>query len=362
MTVWRYFDAKVLKKQKKEKAEDRKAKAKCGRKRFELPTYISASSVEPTYVQQTIHGVSRPVIHEITGRLVNLHRRWGDARLLRWLGRFSVGQAREALDEILLAEPDTVSVKSERLASALSAAGAVAITMLDPEYPPSLRVLDADAPPLLYVIGNLDRLKTKSIAIIGTRRPSAPGRAAARTVAEGVSRRGWCVVSGNAPGIDSNAHGASVAAGGETLVFPPVPLDEYEPSFRDGTPERVTVASPFVPGSAIGPWMFLRRNSLVAAQCCAAFIAETGTRGGTLDTLKKLHKLQRSTFATALPEDAKFSNAHKMVSAGGVRLLEISDPYGLWLSTINDAAEDCRRTPLPSTPILDDFFPEEVPQ
>ncbi len=289
---------------------------------------------------------------------MDVHRRVGDARLLRMLGHYSVGQGREALEEIL-ARAGQVSETAQKLASLVQNSGTELLTVLDPEYPACFRALEGDAPPFLYVQGDAARLKARSVAIIGTRRPSAVGRAAAKAVATAVVAQGWIVVSGNAPGVDCAAHETAVKQGGETLVCPPAPLDQYEQKFRGENPGQITVVSPFAPGLAIDPWMFLRRNTLVAAHCHAAYVAETGTRGGTLDTVKKLRHMRRPIFATDLPEEAQHRQAHAMLAAsGGVDLLNVSGPGG-WTEALLEAAENCEKQTAVRTPVLDDLFPEE---
>lgn len=249
---------------------------------------------------------------------------------------------------------------AEKHADALAQKSVKLLTVLDQEYPACLRALHNDAPPFLYVLGETGRLRTRSIAIIGTRRPTADGRAAASYVARHVSQEDWIVVSGNAPGIDAVAHAAAIEAGGATLVFPPAAMDQYVQGFRADDLAQVTVASPFVPGCPVEPWMFLRRNSLVAAHCHAAFVAETGTRGGTLDTVKKLARLRRAVFATELPETARYAEAHAMLAAGGVRLVPVLQKDQTAVRQILDAAARCLRHPAVSTPVLDDMFPEEL--
>lgn len=299
------------------------------------------------------------MIHEVTPPLVHLHRCLGNARLLRWLWRYSMGQSHDALQEAVASLVSRETMAAESLASTCAERGAMLITILDPEYPASLRALNSEAPAFLYVMGDIDRLKARSIAIIGTRSPSRDGRESAGAMATGCAASNWTVVSGNAPGIDAAAHHAAVAGGGDTLVFPPAPIDQYSPSFRGGTADNTTVASPFAPGSPIDPWMFLCRNTLVATQCCAVFVAETGTRGGTLDTVKKARKFERPIFATALPDDAKFARSHAMLAAGGVALLDTTEPQSTWLPLITSAAGETLKHPATPTPILDDLFPEE---
>jgi DNA processing protein len=298
------------------------------------------------------------MIHRATADLIDLHRRVGDVRLLRALGQFSVGQTHDALHE-LCGTPSEPSTFARKLEVELAARDVILITIVDPEYPSCLRALDKDAPPFLYVIGSIELLKARSIAVIGTRNPSALGRAAARLVSEYCAESGWSIVSGNAPGIDASAHHGAVKSGGKTLIFPPTPIEQYVQSFRGKYPQHITIASCFAPGSRVEPWMFLRRNTLVARQCCAAFVAETGTRGGTLDTVKKLRKYGRDIFATDLPETATHCKAHAMLAAGGATLIDASCAESPDLSYIILAAEKCLSRPSVATPVLDDFFPEE---
>ncbi|MGI8905275.1 MAG: DNA-processing protein DprA [Candidatus Sumerlaeaceae bacterium] len=182
------------------------------------------------------------------------------------------------------------------------------------------RLLDAlgdNTPPVLYAIGQLELFNTEAMAIIGTRRPSATGRNAARNYASAFAKRDIAVVSGNAPGVDAGAHDAALKAEGATVVFPPTPIEQFVPSFNVPPGGRVLIASPFPPGSKVQPWCFLRRNSLVAAFCRGSFIAETGTRGGTVDTVRKLRALNRPMWVTKLHEQEKHFRAHQLLKAGG---------------------------------------------
>lgn len=306
------------------------------------------------------------MIHQPTARILFLHKRLGDARLLRFLDRFSVGQGLEALTELQGAWNGAVGGAWENLAEELKKRGFGLITPLDAEYPSCFRAMGADGPPFLYVQGDAARLSAKSIAIIGTRKPTAAGRGAADGVGRAAVKDGWLVVSGNAPGVDCAGHTSALHKAessqyptGATLVFPPVPPEQYQPVFKNSDPARVTVASPFVPGMPVAPWMFLRRNSLVAAQCRAAFVAETGVRGGTLDTVKKLRQLRRPTFATLLPPNARFHAAHSMLASGGIELLDILNDAGT-ADAIIQAASAPQALPAVVTAVLNDFFGEDV--
>jgi DNA processing protein len=211
-------------------------------------------------------------------------------------------------------------------------------------YPARLiNALCGNAPPVLYAKGNLELLNAPSFAIIGTRRPSKVGRESARQYAKAMVSAGYAIVSGNAPGIDAAGHEETLRVGGGTIVFPPTPLDQFHASFHVPQGCRdIAVLSPFAPGSETEPWCFLQRNSLVAALCVGALVAETGTRGGTLDTVRKLRALGRPLWATELNADAKHFNAHRMLISGGAQGVPLVSSPGNVLKIVKALRSKCK--------------------
>ena len=72
--------------------------------------------------------------------------------------------------------------------------------------------------PILFVAGRLTAQDTRSVAVVGSRRASTAGLAAAVDIAEALARAGYVVVSGLAAGIDTAAHEAALAAQGRTVA------------------------------------------------------------------------------------------------------------------------------------------------
>ncbi|MGH7756446.1 MAG: DNA-processing protein DprA, partial [Vulcanimicrobiaceae bacterium] len=69
----------------------------------------------------------------------------------------------------------------------------------------------------LYLVGGLEGLARPTVAIVGTRAPSEPGRQRARDLAAALGSAGICVVSGLALGIDGAAHEGALAATAPTV-------------------------------------------------------------------------------------------------------------------------------------------------
>ena len=79
------------------------------------------------------------------------------------------------------------------------------ISIVDKEYPEILKEI-YDYPISLYIKGNKEILKDKSIAIIGCREASDYGKKAAKYFAYNLAREGINIVSGLARGVDSYSH------------------------------------------------------------------------------------------------------------------------------------------------------------
>ncbi|PKO15613.1 hypothetical protein CVU37_12350 [candidate division BRC1 bacterium HGW-BRC1-1] len=196
----------------------------------------------------------------------------------------------------------------------------------EPDYPWRVdEELQTEAPKLMFLRGDPELFARPAVALIGTRRPSAEGAGAAAAYARALVGAGFSIVSGNAPGVDAASHEAALASGGETVVFAPVPPDQFSPSFKVGESAvgRMLVASRFAPQTEVRPWNFLARNALVAAHCRAAIIVETGARGGTLNTLKHLRAMGRPTFVLRLSPDNTRAQVVDMLVRGGVAELPL---------------------------------------
>ncbi len=95
----------------------------------------------------------------------------------------------------------------------LISSGATALTWESENYPERLREVD-DAPPVLYVLGSIEPQDSWSVAVVGTRRATHYGRAAASQLSAELAEGGVTIVSGLARGIDAIAHQAALHAGG----------------------------------------------------------------------------------------------------------------------------------------------------
>lgn len=194
-----------------------------------------------------------------------------------------------------------------------------AISVNDPLYPSRLKTIP-DAPKKLYYLGNLRPEINKIVAIVGTRKPTAYGRAVTTRLAEMLALRGVTIVSGLALGIDGIAQQTALAVGGHTMAVLASGLTEITPhSHRNLAIEilkhKGALLSENPPGTPPLKWQFLKRNRIVSGLADAVIVTEAGAQSGTMNTV--MHALAQGRDVYAVP-----GNITSPMSAGCNRLIE----------------------------------------
>ena len=177
----------------------------------------------------------------------------------------------------------------ERHLEPVRRSGVTVLTLADETYPSRLRIIDLP-PPVLFLRGDpaaLDR--PRSIAVVGTRRPTATGRATAGRIADGVAALGATVVSGLALGIDGAAHAAAVRAGTPTVAVIGGGHERLYPSAHRALARSIAarggvVLSEFTPDTQPSRGTFPRRNRIISGLADATVVVEAGARSGALTT------------------------------------------------------------------------------
>lgn len=117
-------------------------------------------------------------------------------------------------------------------------AGLRLVTLLDADYPAHLLTIH-QRPPFLFYRGQLDPGDARSVAVVGTRKPTAAGLRRARDIASGLARKETTVVSGLAEGIDSAAHTAAMDAGGRTVAVIGTGIRRHYPAANRELQEQI---------------------------------------------------------------------------------------------------------------------------
>lgn len=202
-------------------------------------------------------------------------------------------------------------------------------------------------PKRLYFYGKMPqkRLKSgtkrtyerpKSLAIVGTRRPTKYGEEIAYKLAYEAAKRGAVVVSGLAYGIDSVAHRGALDAGGVTVAVLGTPIDEIYPRAHIGLAERIVetggcVMSELAPGAQYhAKTCFLQRNRLISGLADVVVIPEAAERSGSLNTAA--HALEQGREVLAVPGDIGrplSRGCNRLIRQGATPYLEVEDVLNL---------------------------------
>lgn len=201
------------------------------------------------------------------------------------------------------------------------------VAMVEPGYPPLLRVTDS-APPLLCIKGDGSLLTKSAVAIVGARNASAIGRKFARQLASEIGGEGHVIVSGLARGIDTAAHEASVEtgtiavmAGGIDVIYPP----ENE-ALHAAIAERGVVISEMTPGTVPRAELFPRRNRVISGISRAVIIVEAAMRSGSLITARYAGEQGRDVFAVpGSPLDPRCEGTNRLIRDGATILMSPKD-------------------------------------
>ena len=213
----------------------------------------------------------------------------------------------------LVIDPDA---EMERLAGN----GVRAITWHDDGYPARLKEI-YDPPPVLYVNGELLPEDERSVAVVGTRKPTAYGRESAYQIAYDLARSGVTIVSGLALGIDGVAHRAALEAGQRTVAVLGSGTDTIYPR------ENIKLAGEILRGGALisehplgtrpNAQNFPRRNRIMSGMSLGTVVVEADERSGALLTAN--HALEQDREVFAVP-----GNIFSPMSRGTNRLIKNS--------------------------------------
>jgi len=176
-----------------------------------------------------------------------------------------------------------------------------AIHINDEQYPPQLREI-ASPPKALYVRGHIPKNRPM-IGIVGTRRCTPYGKRVTERIVKGLVRADCVIVSGMAIGIDSEAHKAALAAGGETVAVVGSGIDEsvvYPTSNKSLAREiekQGAVTSEFDPYAKSETFYFPQRNRVISGLSRGVVVIESKERGGSLITANFALDQNREVFA-----------------------------------------------------------------
>ncbi len=172
-------------------------------------------------------------------------------------------------------------------------------TILSDNYPDKLRNLK-NPPYVLYYVGNLELVNTKSIAVVGSRSPSSYGKMVTEKFAKGLAENGITIVSGLATGIDKIAHEGALEVGGNTIAVMGGGFDHIFPAMNINLARQIANSGLILTEyyTTIKPtkYSFPTRNRIIACLSDGILIPEAKNGSGSLYTKDYADELGIDTY------------------------------------------------------------------
>jgi DNA processing protein len=204
-----------------------------------------------------------------------------------------------------------------------ASAGVVACSIYDDGYPAQLRTIP-DPPAVLFIKGSPKGLHGQaSVAVVGTREPTAYGAEVAARSGRTAAEEGFVVVSGLAHGCDTFGHEGCLERNGVGVAVMAHGLDKVYPAANRNLAERLLEAggclvSEYPLGSTPARTAFAERDRIQSGLAGGVLVIETDEKGGTMHTVRAARAQHRLLGCIAHPDkwlgDEKTRGNQKLIA------------------------------------------------
>lgn len=218
--------------------------------------------------------------------------------------------------------------------------GTTLVTIGDAAYPAPLRAI-FDPPTVLFARGDIGLLQDLMIGVVGTRRPTPYGVAAAERLSADLAQAGLTIVSGMARGIDTAAHRAALAVNGRTIAVLGCGADIVYPSENKRLANEILtkglILSEFPMGAIAFPQNFPIRNRIISGMSSGLLVVEGAQYSGSAITAKLALEQGREVFAVPGNITSKMSWGPNLLIKQGAKLIQD------WNDVVVDLPPETRR-------------------
>jgi DNA processing protein len=247
--------------------------------------------------------------------------------------------ARRALKRVFLPDKDDFSEaarRSQRLLEQSQALGIGYVCRLDERFPHRFsETVDEKGktavPSVIFYKGDLSILDRPSLAVIGTREPTAEGKAAGEYYAKVFASLGVNIVSGLALGCDTAGHKGAIAGGGVTTAVLAHGLDTIYPPENEDLAAKILetgglLLSEYPVGTPVNRYNLVARDRIQAGLSGAVLVIQTKIHGGTMHAVRAAQSVGKPVLVVDYKEDLgdiiagnRFLKAQENGGAAGLR-------------------------------------------
>lgn len=214
------------------------------------------------------------------------------------------------------------------------------ISKTDNKFPVLLKELQ-DCPQLLHVKGNIKKLNSNCIAIVGTRNPTQFGKEKAEKLSAELANKDFTIVSGLARGVDTAAHEGALKSNGYTIAVLAHGLQTIYPAENKDLASRIlkqngTLISEYPWYTNSESWRLVQRDRIQSGISFGVLVIETGVNGGTMHTVKFCRKQERLLMVLHHPK--KYENEENIQGNKEI-IKKFSGNNKFWLINENDDAQ-----------------------
>ena len=203
----------------------------------------------------------------------------------------------------------------------------------DENYPFLLSQI-SDKPAVLYILGNVDALNEKNIAMVGSRNASINSKIMTESLSHELVDLGYTIVSGMALGIDTHAHIGALASenlkGKKTVAVLAGGLDNIYPSSNTKLYQRIIENGAVISEMPIGTQpqanLFPKRNRIISGLSYGTVVMEASLKSGSLITARFALEQNRDVFAVPnFPRDPRAGGTNMLIKNGATLIENAED-------------------------------------
>jgi DNA processing protein len=196
------------------------------------------------------------------------------------------------------------------------------------DYSPTLKMNlgRTYTPPVIYTKGNLQIMKEKSIAIVGSRKANDNSLEFTDNVAKNASKDYKVVVSGFAKGVDKQALDSALKYKGQSIIVLPQGIATFQSGFKKYYKQiiegSVLVLSTFYPKAPWSVQLAMARNPIIYGLASEIYVAESSEKGGTWSGV--MDGLRKNRTIYVRKPNPKENNANNILISKGGKAVDIS--------------------------------------